>query len=73
MNLLKNNNDIMQCVICNKSSLFTLRPRACEKQKKKTMWNEFLKKKFWKWEIWDVNNIAMMHLESNWINFFELK
>jgi hypothetical protein len=30
----KSNNDMMQCVIRNKSSLFTLRLRACEKQKK---------------------------------------
>jgi hypothetical protein len=72
---LKNNNDMMQCVICNKFSLFTPRLRACEKQKKTNnlvKWFFFLNSGNKKHEFistwnWDVNNIAMMHLEMNWI------
>jgi hypothetical protein len=49
----KSNNDMMQCVIRNKSSLFTLRLRACEKQKKTNNLVKWIfKKKFWKWETW---------------------
>jgi hypothetical protein len=54
---LNDNNDTMQCVTCNKSSLFALRLKILEKQKKRqlSLWSkqEFFKNAL---EVWDISS-----------------
>jgi len=39
---LKSNNDMMRCVICNKSSIYTKAKSMWKTEKKQiTLWNEF--------------------------------